>query len=912
MIVATVAGYGRRAYAACVNTVGSTYVCSGANVTTQNINGANANNASVSTLPGFSVNTGAGNAITITGDGALSYTDTNASSLLSTGGSAALVVNSGGDFSGTPGSVTINTNGVISGRNGGIYAQNLGTGALTISANGNVTGTNNGAVGISAINYGTNITVTTAVSTTVSVGSFGYGISATNYGTGALTITANGNVTSGTAGSGITATNFGTGTNLSVTTGAGTTVSAGKYGIIASNQGTGALTITANGNVSGGSNEGIHARGYGTALSVTTAAGTTVSGGNHGISAYHYGTGALTITANGNVSGGYSGIFASTSGASLSVTTAAGTTVSGGNHGIYARNYGTGTLTITANGNVTGTIGDGIFARSPGGPIAISVAATGTVTSANGFAIETVGAPATVTVAGTVAGSMQIAGPGSTLTFQSGAIYKVFVAPATASLANVGGTATLGGAAVTASFANGSYISKRYTILTAGSISGSFGTLTNLNLPANSHDSLSYDANHAYLNLDLNFTTPASGTLSGNQNNVANALINFFNTTGGIPMAFASLNAAGLTQVSGEGGNGSTQTTAYNATNQFLGTILDPSIDGRGSDGGDGGGASGYADAGGEALAYAGSRKRSASERDAYAAVTPRDRRFDTLAGRWSVWAAGYGGSSTVDGNAAAGTHTTSSSIYGTAVGADYRIGRDTLIGIAMGGAGTSFNTAQGLGGGRADLFQLGVYGRHNFGAAYIAGALAYGWQDVTIDRTVTVAGADHLRSNFNANTFAARAEAGYSFVTALMGVTPYGALQATTVHLPSYAEAAVSGSNQFALAFASQNSTNVRSELGLRGDKSFAVRDGLLTFRGRAAWAHDSNTDRVVSPTFQALPGASFTVNGAKPSADGALVTAGAEMKWRNGWSVAGTFEGEFSRTTAGYAGKGSVRYVW
>ena len=38
-------------------------------------------------------------------------------------------------------------------------------------------------------------------------------------------------------------------------------------------------------------------------------------------------------------------------------------------------------------------------------------------------------------------------------------------------------------------------------------------------------DSLSYDATHAYLNLVLNFTTPASGTLNGNQNNVADALI---------------------------------------------------------------------------------------------------------------------------------------------------------------------------------------------------------------------------------------------------------------------------------------------------------------------------------------------------------------------------------------------------
>ncbi len=121
-----------------------------------------------------------------------------------------------------------------------------------------------------------------------------------------------------------------------------------------------------------------------------------------------------------------------------------------------------------------------------------------------------------------------------------------------------------------------------------------------------------------------------------------------------------------------------------------------------------------------------------------------------------------------------------------------------------------------------------------------------------------------------------------------------------------------MSGSNQFALAFASQNSTNVRSELGARADKSFALGDGTLTLRGRLAWAHDSNTDRGINPAFQTLPGAAFTVNGARPSPDGALLTAGAEMKWRNGWSVAGTFEGEFSRTTESYAGKGTVKYAW
>ena len=104
----------------------------------------------------------------------------------------------------------------------------------------------------------------------------------------------------------------------------------------------------------------------------------------------------------------------------------------------------------------------------------------------------------------------------------------------------------------------------------------------------------------------------------------------------------------------------------------------------------------------------------------------------------------------------------------------------------------------------------------------------------------------------------------------------------------------------------------NTRSELGLRTDKSYAMQDGILTLRGRVAWAHDFNPDRNIGATFQTLPGASFVVNGAAQAHDAALVTASAEKKWLNGWSAAATFEGEFSNVTRSYAGKGVVRYSW
>jgi uncharacterized protein with beta-barrel porin domain len=278
------------------------------------------------------------------------------------------------------------------------------------------------------------------------------------------------------------------------------------------------------------------------------------------------------------------------------------------------------------------------------------------------------------------------------------------------------------------------------------------------------------------------------------------------------------------------------------------------------------------------------------------------------------VWASGFGGSQTTDGNTAVGSNGATSRIAGTAVGADYLFSPNTIAGFALAGGGTSFNVGNGLGSGRSDLFQAGVYARHTMGAAYIAGALAYGWQDITTDRTVTLAGLDQLQARFNANAFSGRVEGGYRLVAPWigMGITPYAAAQFTTFDLPAYAEQAIIGTNNFALAYGAKSVTDPRSELGFRTDKSFAMPDGVLTLRGRLAWAHDYDPDRSIGATFQSLPGASFVVNGAAQASDSVLTTASIERKWTNNWSIAATFEGEFSNVTNSYAGKGVVRYQW
>jgi uncharacterized protein with beta-barrel porin domain len=362
-----------------------------------------------------------------------------------------------------------------------------------------------------------------------------------------------------------------------------------------------------------------------------------------------------------------------------------------------------------------------------------------------------------------------------------------------------------------------------------------------------------------------------------------------------------------LSQAAGQPG-ASTAQSGITGAGQFANAIFDGAFD----DGSGQGGATNFAAAADEASAYAPKSKVSREATDAFAKAMPVKAVAPSFAARWNVWATAYGGNSRVNGDATTGTSTTTSRIFGTAVGATYRFTPDTQAGFALGGAGSSFDIANGFGGGKADVFNMAVYAKHNFGAAYVAGLLGYSWQDTTTDRTVTISGTDKLHASFKAQALTARLEGGWRYATPAVGITPYAALQATSFYLPSYGETATSGSNTFALSYASKTVTATRSELGAKFDKAMLVRDGVFTLKAKTAWAHDWNTDRAATATFQTLPGATFTTNGAQPSANAALLSLGGEMAWHNGWTVAATLDGEFSRTTAGYAGKGSVRYAW
>ena len=261
------------------------------------------------------------------------------------------------------------------------------------------------------------------------------------------------------------------------------------------------------------------------------------------------------------------------------------------------------------------------------------------------------------------------------------------------------------------------------------------------------------------------------------------------------------------------------------------------------------------------------------------------------------------------------GSHDLRASNAGVAGGVDYRLAPNSLLEVAISGSSLSYHLNSGLGSGKGDAVQAGVYGSTRLDKAYVSAAAAFGWFDLSTDRTVLLPGVtDHLTAGFSARSIGGRIEAGYRVpVLASSGVTPYGALQAQTFRTPFYAERDVTGLAGFALNYNAETTSDVRGELGARFDSRRTFGNGaLLILRGRAAWTYEFDRDRAITSAFQVLPTASFAAFGATPARDAALVSAGGELRLANRLSVLAKLDGEFAGKTQVYAGNGTLRYTW
>jgi outer membrane autotransporter protein len=196
-----------------------------------------------------------------------------------------------------------------------------------------------------------------------------------------------------------------------------------------------------------------------------------------------------------------------------------------------------------------------------------------------------------------------------------------------------------------------------------------------------------------------------------------------------------------------------------------------------------------------------------------------------------------------------------------------------------------------------------------------VAGALAFANHWLTTNRSAL---GDNLTANFDAQSYGGRIEAGYRIPLVLpilpapVEIVPYAAVQPQVFRTPGYSETDLSGGG-FGLTYNAADATDVRSELGFRSDLLVRLDNGMgLDLFSRTAWAHDFLSTPALQAVFETLPGASFTVFGAPPPRNSALMTSGAELQLTPALSVLAKIDSELAPGSEVYAGTGTVRYVW
>ena len=257
--------------------------------------------------------------------------------------------------------IELSLDGVVGKSKSAVHATNSNSGDVVVALRGAVEGKETGSHGIHAVNQGSQSgAMSIRGESAATVSGTQSGVVASNMGTGQLTIDLKAAVT-GKNGHGIHATNSGAG--LTIRAGS---ASGDEHGIFATGA-AGDLRIDATGSVSG--------------------AGTGADSGS-GIRAINSGSGQTRIFVSGSVSGEKVGINAENSysyASSMAVEVARSASVSGKVDGIRLSNrQEEGAISLMVAGHVEGGSGFGVYAQAGDAPVTVNVTGSVTGTSDSG------------------------------------------------------------------------------------------------------------------------------------------------------------------------------------------------------------------------------------------------------------------------------------------------------------------------------------------------------------------------------------------------------------------------------------------------------------------------------------------------------------------------------------------------
>jgi autotransporter-associated beta strand protein len=586
--------------------------------------------------------------------------------------------------------------------------------------------------------------------------------------------------------------------------------------------------------------------------------------------------------------------------------------------GAGAVTLGSATLT-TGNDNTSTTFsgvmsGTGGLAKIGSGILTLTGANTftgGTALNAGGLVVNGSLASGVTVNGGTLSGGGTIGGlmvnggmvaPGNsigTLTVngnlvQNGGTYQVEVnAAGQGDRINATGTATINGGTVQVLAQSGTYArNTTYTILNAtGGVSGAYSSVTS-NF-AFLTPSLSYDPNNVYLLLFQNSSAFAAGAQTPNQYAVGVALdqanasaTGDFNTVlNALSVLSTQQGPAALNAISGQ------PYADFGTMNVQSGALFMNAV--------------GQQMAGARGAASGGQRQAlaQACEIEACDAASP-----------WGAWASALGGLGSVAGNSNSSALTYN--FGGAAAGVDYRLDPRFLVGLSAGYAAGNQWVDSFMGRGWTDSVSVLAYGSFTQAGFYTDALAGYAYSSNQLQRQIIIPGLQPRTANgsMGANQFLGQVEAGYKvplFAPAAATVTPFARLQGSTVSQNSFSEW---GAQSLSLNVAQQTTNSLRTTFG--ADLAGAIGLSLerkLDLALRLGWLHEyADIGRPITGAFAGAPSNAFTVYGATPQRDSALIGFLASTAITEASQVYLRYQGEVGSGSDNHTLNLGVRLTW
>lgn len=450
----------------------------------------------------------------------------------------------------------------------------------------------------------------------------------------------------------------------------------------------------------------------------------------------------------------------------------------------------------------------------------------------------------------------------------------------------VSGDANLNGASLIVNADAGTYPwQSQYIVLQAGSVNGSFGSVT---------------SDYAFLTPTLSYQ-PTSVGLTYTRNDVA---FNDYASTGNGSQAATSLATIGKNNALYNALISTSTATAGSAIEQLAGSsnanLANATLASTSQVGATIMSAMQGMNSGSSLLVGLNEKETSAL---AASGVPNAARNLNDPNARGRVWLQGIGSYGKLDGeHGSAGMEQRTN---GSVLGVDWALTPAWRMGV-LGGYSRTHLDSSGVDG-KVNSWHVGAYAQRQDGPLALRLGAAYSRHDGESKRTVEFDGfRDRPKGDYDADSQQAFAELGYAMGSGRLNVEPFANLGYQRYHRDSYTEKGGAA----ALSVDDQSQDNFSSTFGVRLAQLTQLDNGMsLTPRGSLGWRHtfgdvDSNTRQAF-----VLGGSAFSVEGTALDRDSLMVEAGLDLGISARHTLSVGYNGELGSNSRNHALMGQWR---